>query len=191
MEERRTRPIWNRPIGWLVALAVALALVVPIASAQNGTPSASPSASPGASPSASPVASPVVTPIASQPTIKTRDDPKLGTILTDSDGRTLYMFAKDGPQFSNCTDKCAQIWPPFTVNGNPQLADNIPGSVGVSSRADGVNQVWYNSHPLYYYSGDKTPGDTNGQGIGGVWSVVHPSNIFGTPEASPVASPAT
>ena len=32
-----------------------------------------------------------------------------------------------------------------------------------------------NGWPLYYYSGDKTPGDTNGQGVGGVWWVLTPA----------------
>ena len=28
--------------------------------------------------------------------------------------------------------------------------------------------------PLYFFSGDAAPGDTNGQGIGDVWYVVAP-----------------
>lgn len=188
MEERRARPIWNRPLVWVITVVVALAIVVPMASAQQGTPEASPAASPAGTPTPGPGA----TPIASQPTIMTRDDPKLGTILTDSDGRTLYMFAEDLPSQSTCDNKCSEIWPPFGVKGEPTLAPGIPGSVGVTVREDGSNQVIYNGHPLYYFSKDTKPGDTNGNGIAGKWSVVHPAPIpigAASPEASPAASP--
>lgn len=185
MEQRPVRPIWGRPVTWLIGLAVVLALAVPLASARQGTPEASPGASPGASPAATPVVG--ATPIASGATIMARNDPKLGTILTDSDGRTLYTFAKDEPDKSLCNGKCAQLWPPFAVKGDPTLAAGIPGGVGITVRKDGSSQVSYNGKPLYYFSGDKAPGDTNGEGIGGVWFVVHPTNAFGTPVASPAA----
>jgi predicted lipoprotein with Yx(FWY)xxD motif len=162
----------------IFALTLVLALAAGrgfVARAQEATPEASPVAAPGA------------TPIASGPTIMTRDDPKLGTILTDSDGRTLYQFSQDLPSTSTCVDKCAQAWPPFTVPGTPELAPGIPGSVGFTTREDGVKQVVYNGHPLYYFAKDTQPGDTNGEGVGGVWSVVHPASPFATPVASPTA----
>ncbi len=188
MEERGTRPVWNRPVGWIVVVVVALTIIVPMASAKQ---QATPGASPAASPAGTPTPGPGATPIATKPTIMTRDDPKLGTILTDSDGRTLYMYSEDLPSQSSCDNKCAQAWPPFGVTGEPELAAGIPGSIGVTVRADGSNQVMYNGHPLYYFSGDTKPGDTNGQGIAGKWSVVHPAALnFGSPEASPAASPA-
>jgi predicted lipoprotein with Yx(FWY)xxD motif len=119
--------------------------------------------------------------------VTTRDDPKLGTILTDSDGRTLYRFTQDISSQSMCVDQCAQAWPPFTVPDTPSLAPGIPGSLGFTTRADGVKQVMYNGHPLYYYAKDTKPGDTNGQGVGGKWFVVNPASMFGTPVASPAA----
>jgi hypothetical protein len=47
--------------------------------------------------------------------------------------------------------------------------------VGTITRSDGTTQVTYNGHPLYYFSGDKAPGDTNGQGVGGNWFTISPS----------------
>lgn len=171
---------WLRGRTSVVAVALALGIVGSGLGvlAQDATPVGSPVAAPGS------------TPIASSSTVRTREDPKLGTILTDSDGRTLYEFSADVGSKSACKDACAQAWPPFTTPGTPTLAPGIPGSLGYTTRADGVKQVMYNGHPLYYYAKDTKPGDTNGQGVGGKWSVVHPAAMFGTPVASPVASPA-
>ncbi|HZI44358.1 MAG TPA: hypothetical protein VFD53_04000, partial [Ilumatobacter sp.] len=36
-------------------------------------------------------------------------------------------------------------------------------------------QATYNGWPLYFFAGDDAPGDTNGQGQGGVWYVVDPT----------------
>lgn len=174
---------WRHPVVLIVGIATVLLLVVPFASAKQATPEASPAASP------------VASPVASSPVFKTRDDAKLGTILTDSDGRTVYQYADDLPGMSNCIDKCAANWPPVTVNGSPELADGVPGSIALTLHTDtdsktGYDQVVYNGHPLYYFKGDVKPGDTNGNGIAGKWSVVHPSSGVSTPVASPAASPA-
>ncbi len=40
------------------------------------------------------------------------------------------------------------------------------------ARPDGSEQITYNGHPLYLFSGDTAPGDTTGQGVGDVWYVV-------------------
>jgi len=50
--------------------------------------------------------------------------------------------------------------------------------IGTIRRADGKRQVTYAKHPLYYFAGDRRPGDTNGQGLnqfGAKWYVVSPS----------------
>src|SRR5262245_30926569 len=160
----------------VVTLAFTLVGSGLIARAQEATPVGSPEAAPGS------------TPIASSSTVMTRDDPTLGTILTDSDGRTLYRFTDDVASQSSCLDQCAQAWPPFTVPGTPTLAAGVPGSLGFTTRPDGVKQVMYDGHPLYYFAKDTKPGDTNGQGVGGKWFVVNPASMFGTPVASPAAA---
>ncbi len=41
--------------------------------------------------------------------------------------------------------------------------------------AASTGQVVYNGHLLYTYANDSAPGDTKGQGVGGIWHVVAPS----------------
>jgi predicted lipoprotein with Yx(FWY)xxD motif len=98
---------------------------------------------------------------------------KLCVFLVGPDGKTLYVFAKDTPDQSNCTDQCATMWPPVTVPAGTKVTlpaqANFP--VGTISRADGTTQVTYNHAPLYTYSGDTNPGDTNGNGLNGLWFV--------------------
>jgi predicted lipoprotein with Yx(FWY)xxD motif len=99
----------------------------------------------------------------------------LGEIVTDSDGRTLYVFMADTSSDSTCYEGCEDTWPALTVDGQPS-AEGIDASLlGTSERTDGKTQVTLNGHPLYYYAPDSSPGDTNGQGVGGVWFVVSPA----------------
>jgi predicted lipoprotein with Yx(FWY)xxD motif len=98
----------------------------------------------------------------------------LGTFLTGKNGLTTYMFANDtAPGVSTCTGDCATKWPPVTVPaGNTVSAgDGVTGVLGLIPAADGSSQVTYDGHPLYYWQGDTDAGQTNGQGIGGVWFV--------------------
>ncbi len=105
-----------------------------------------------------------------------KSNPKFGSILTDAQGRTLYLLTKDGPNAPTCYNDCAKIWPPLLANGASTAGTGLDASkLGTVMRTDGGTQVAYNGHPLYYYAPDKNPGDTNGEGIGGVWFVVSPS----------------
>lgn len=101
---------------------------------------------------------------------------KLGTILTDSQGRTLYLFTKDSTGSSSCTGSCLSVWPAFDASGGAQAGTGVsPTLLGTAS---GAAQVTYNGHPLYYYVGDTKAGDTNGQDLnqfGGSWYVVSAS----------------
>jgi predicted lipoprotein with Yx(FWY)xxD motif len=103
-----------------------------------------------------------------------------GTALVDGAGRTLYLFEADTGTTSTCTGACAQVWPPVLVSGpSTGTAGAAQGAlVNTSARADGTLQLTYNGHPLYYFAGDKAPGDVKGQGIhnfGGGWYVVTPN----------------
>jgi predicted lipoprotein with Yx(FWY)xxD motif len=90
----------------------------------------------------------------------------LGKILVDSQGRTLYLFEKDTGPKSTCSGACAEQWPPLRASGKPAVGSGLSASkVGTTSRSDGAPEVTYNGHPLYTFTGDSKPGDTNGQGI--------------------------
>jgi predicted lipoprotein with Yx(FWY)xxD motif len=95
----------------------------------------------------------------------------LGDILQDSEGRTLYLFNPDGQGDSTCYDDCADAWPAFVEEGS--AGEGVDASLlGTTTRTDGAVQVTYNGWPLYYFSGDVAPGDTNGQALNDVWWVV-------------------
>jgi len=119
------------------------------------------------------------TPPPANATVRLVDDPKLGQILTDNQGMTLYVFAKDQTNASNCNGACATIWPPLIVFDGAVNA-RAPGSLGVVSRSDGSMQVTYNGMPLYSYAKDKAPGDTNGEGFNNLWFVAQ-SNLTSVP----------
>jgi predicted lipoprotein with Yx(FWY)xxD motif len=103
----------------------------------------------------------------------------LGQILDDSKGRTVYLFQKDKGTTSACTGGCAAAWPPVRVSGKPIIGKGASASaIGTTKRPDGGRQVTYNGHPLYTYTGDQQPGDTNGQGLtafGGGWFALSPA----------------
>ena len=93
---------------------------------------------------------------------------KLGKVLVDSQGRTLYLFEADKGTMSACDGACASVWPPLTVTGQPKAGQGVTASkLGTTKRSDGTTEVTYNGHPLYTYAGDSAPGQTSGQGIDG------------------------
>jgi predicted lipoprotein with Yx(FWY)xxD motif len=103
----------------------------------------------------------------------------LGTILVDSQGKTLYLFRADTGTKSACTGACAAAWPPLVTTAKPTAGGGVKGSLlGSSKRADGTEQVTYGGHPLYLFTGDTASGQTNGQGstaFGAPWYALDPA----------------
>jgi predicted lipoprotein with Yx(FWY)xxD motif len=101
------------------------------------------------------------------------------SFLTDSAGRSLYLWTPDTKTESMCSGACATAWPPLTAKGAPTAGTGAtPSDLGTISRSDGSKQVTYAGHPLYYFAGDKAPGQTNGEGsngFGAPWYLVAPS----------------
>ena len=95
-----------------------------------------------------------------------------GPILSDGDGNTLYMYAPDTPDAATCTGGCAGAWPPFLFEGTPSVGEGLSGDLFTTVPGEGGSQLAYNGHPLYRFAGDSAPGDTNGQGSGGVWFIL-------------------
>jgi predicted lipoprotein with Yx(FWY)xxD motif len=103
----------------------------------------------------------------------------VGSILVDSQGETLYLFAKDSGGASSCSGACAKAWPPYAAKGAALHAGSgLEASLLKSmTRADGTKQLTYDGHPLYTFSGDGKAGDITGQGsdaFGAHWYVVSP-----------------
>jgi predicted lipoprotein with Yx(FWY)xxD motif len=111
--------------------------------------------------------------------------------LTDAAGKTLYEFASDTATTSSCSGSCATYWPPVTTTGAVD-APNLAGKLTTIRRADGSKQVVYAGHPLYYFSLDKVPGDTNGEGrtdFGAAWWLLSPSGSPITTDAASSSAP--
>ena len=120
-------------------------------------------------------------------------DNTLGPILTDQQGHTLYLFAKDSSTTSMCTDACAAAWPPLRSDAQPTVAGSgtDPSLIGTAPRSDGSPQVTYNGHPLYLFTGDQNAGDANGQGVnafGATWYTLSPAGDEITASASNTGS---
>jgi predicted lipoprotein with Yx(FWY)xxD motif len=161
---------WAAPV--LVAGAVTL---VAACGTNTSHPSSSNTTAPSSPASASPASgSPATT---GTVTIKTAST-KIGTVLVDSKGFTVYWFAKDTPTMSNCTGTCTSYWPP--VIGTPKAAagTSLPHGFGTITRSNGQKQATYDGHPLYTYVSDTSPGATGGNGLnlsGGLWWAMTPS----------------
>jgi predicted lipoprotein with Yx(FWY)xxD motif len=103
---------------------------------------------------------------------------RLGRIVVDGSGRTLYLFEKDRGGRSACSGACAKGWPPLMTSGRPRaMGAALARLLGTTRRASGT-QVTYAGHPLYRFSGDTRAGQTNGEGssaFGAGWYVLAPS----------------
>ncbi|WP_248961872.1 COG4315 family predicted lipoprotein [Sphaerisporangium perillae] len=141
----------------------------------TSTATSTSTSSPGASPSGTGSMSPMPTP---QNAMVKLAESKYGKILVGENGHTLYMFDKDKDDTPSCYDACAVAWPPLLTLSKPKAGPGVMENLlGTATRKQGEKQVTYNKHPLYYYSGDKNPGEYNGQGkseSGGKWYVVGP-----------------
>jgi predicted lipoprotein with Yx(FWY)xxD motif len=96
---------------------------------------------------------------------------KVGSVVTDSQGRTLYRFTAEAQGVPVCTGACVATWPPAVV----AAASGLPKHVATVKRPDdGKLQLTYDGHPLYRYAGDQSKADANGEGVGGQWFAVTP-----------------
>ena len=91
---------------------------------------------------------------------------RLGPVIVDGSGRTLYVFDRDIPDTSTCYDACAMAWPPLLTVGSAAPGHDLNSAdLGTTARSNGAVQVTYRGHPLYRFAGDTQPGDTMGQGL--------------------------
>ena len=118
----------------------------------------------------------------------------LGNIVVDGKGMTAYYFDNDqvNSGVSACTGGCSAHWPAITSTSATPVVSEITGKITVIA---GTNQIVINGRPIYTFAGDQKAGDTNGQGVGGIWYVISPSGVELTPaeiakaKSAPAANP--
>jgi predicted lipoprotein with Yx(FWY)xxD motif len=151
----------------LAAPIVAIALIVgACSSGATPTPAAATAAAPSTAASA-----------AAGGGVSVTETTALGKFLAGPDGKTLYLYSPDTEaNKSTCVDACAANWPPLTATGGtaPAAGPGVTGTLATFARPDGSMQVSYNGKPLYYFIKDAKPGDTNGEGVAGKWTVAKP-----------------
>jgi predicted lipoprotein with Yx(FWY)xxD motif len=105
-----------------------------------------------------------------------------GKTIFDGRGFVVYGFTRDR-RSSACYGACAQAWPPyFAPKGALKLGAGLKRSLlGTVKRRNGERQVTYAGKPLYYYVGDRRPGQILCQDVveyGGRWLILKPSGAF-------------
>jgi predicted lipoprotein with Yx(FWY)xxD motif len=145
---------------WAAGVLGALLLLTACGSSSTSTSSAPPAAAGGASNQ-----------------VRTAST-SAGTVLVDSQGKTIYWFAIDTPTKSMCTGPCTTVWPavPGPVKAAP--GTTLMHGFGTIKGSDGKVQATYDGHPLYTFAGDTAPGQVHGNGKplnGGFWWAMTPS----------------
>ncbi len=159
----------------LRCVVVAALAAIACAACSSSSKSSSPTTQPAAAPTT--IATAPTTASASTPSSGVTDanvtvaiaTTKLGKVLVDRNGMTLYTSAGDtSPGTSSCTGQCAAVWPPLAVSGTATYGTGLTASKFTTiTRSDGTTQLAYNGKPLYSFASDSAPGDTSGQGVGG------------------------
>lgn len=153
----------------IVAAALSLAALALVAAGCGGSSSGSSSSSTSTAASSSGGAGGAMT-------VSGSEVPELGMVLVDSEGFTVYSFAKDKGTTSSCYGACAEAWPPVIAKGKPAAGEGaMSADLGTTKRKDGTMQVTYAGHPLYTFVEDSSPGEANGNGstaFGGEWNAL-------------------
>jgi predicted lipoprotein with Yx(FWY)xxD motif len=109
----------------------------------------------------------------------------VGDVLVDEEGSALYGSVQEADGMVRCTDACAAIWVPLTVDGEPTGSDGLGTELGVVTRPEGTQQVTFNNRPLYTFIEDTGPDTVTGNGFSDTfgdlglfeWHVATPTGI--------------
>ena len=131
------------------------------------------------------------TPTPVRPALSLATNPRLGQILVDAKGFTLYFFVPEQGTNVVCTGDCVTTWRPLMATGTrpPTSTVPLPGVLATVDRPDGGRQVTYAGWPLYTYAMDTSPGDTQGSGASGEWFVALAAVTESTPTPTPPPTP--
>ena len=106
---------------------------------------------------------------------------KLGKILVNSRGFTVYAFTRDKRNVNNCAKQqgCMAVWPAVGPGAGPLAGPGVKSSlIGTIKLKGGVKQLTYAGHPLYTYIADTHPAQTTYVNIlqfNGRWPAVNAS----------------
>lgn len=108
--------------------------------------------------------------------LKVEPTAKLGDIVTDAKGWTLYRYDEDtaSPSQSNCNGDCEKMWPPVPAKEAKAQAGIDKEELGKVKRTDGSLQLTLGGRPVYRFAKDTKPGDVEGHGVGGKWNALAP-----------------
>lgn len=154
----------------VMAVAVAVSGLLVSCGSSSKTSSGTTATTAGSSSTTGSAATPAAAPLV---TAKKTD--KLGTVLADKAGMTLYTLTNNGKAVA-CTGPCLKAWPPFEAPAGVSKPEGSAGITGLSTAAGsgGTHLVAVNGLPLYHFVQDKDGEDAYGEGIksfGGVWHV--------------------
>lgn len=99
------------------------------------------------------------------------DDALVEQTAVDKDQFSLYVFANDTLNTSNCNNGCLTNFPAFLAGEY----DQATGAYGIIERDDGFMQWTFEGQPLYFATADQAIGDTNGHEVGNVWFLIPPA----------------
>lgn len=92
-------------------------------------------------------------------------------------GFTLYTFVEDSVGSSTCFDQCEDSWPPLFAPANAKdfgdftvIDRNNPNTQDDDELT--IKQWAYKGEPLYFFIGDSSPGDANGEHS--TWFIARP-----------------
>lgn len=113
------------------------------------------------------------------------------TVLTRTNGHTLYSLSVETHGRFVCTGGCLGTWKPLVVAQG--VRPKGPVKLGTIRRPDGRIQVTFKGRPLYSFDGDAKAGEANGEGFKdvGTW---HAAKVAATsapppPESEPPPYP--
>jgi predicted lipoprotein with Yx(FWY)xxD motif len=158
---------------WIIALSFFMAMFI-AACGSSTTPGGDIYGSGNTNPPATTTGSRNSSTVIQTATVTIKGQSKM--VLTDVQGKTLYYFTADSATQPTCSSSCTQVWLPllFSGSGVPTSSTSLAGKLSVQMDANG-SHVEYNGHPLYTYSRDTAPGQTNGEGLFGLWFVATPN----------------
>lgn len=127
--------------------------------------------------------------------VRATGNPRLGTILVDASGKTLYFADQESDGTIRCVGDCLGFWSPAAASGG--TAPDVPGvtALGVVRRGDdGKGQLTLAGKPLYTFQLDGAAGDTKGDGVQDEFGTTHfgwhAATVGGGATPTPSSTPA-